>query len=83
MVIIIENGTDVCIQYMIDLLEHLSAAGIITPTQFQYGFTRVFGDMTEIVLDVPHAYSTLGKIIDRSIKVELLPRSYADEAPQR
>ena len=81
--IIIENGTDMCIQYMIDLLEHLSLAGIITPTQFQHGFKRVFGDMTEIVLDVPHAYSTLSKIVDRSIKMELLPRSYADEQPQR
>lgn len=68
---------------MVGLLEHLSGTGIITPTQFQHGFTRVFGDMTEIVLDVPHAYSTLSKVIDQSIKVELLPHSYAEETPQR
>lgn len=79
----LEDGSDSCAQRMTDLLHHLAETAIITPDQFQQGFQRVFGDMTEIVLDVPHAYTTLSKFIDRGLKAGLISPALAEEQPQR
>ena len=47
------------------------------------GLLRVFGDMTDIVLDVPNAYHTLGKFIERGMKDGFVSVPVAEQVPQR
>jgi len=43
------------------LISVLTITFVVTPQ----GLLRVFNDMTDIVLDVPNAYHTLSKFIER------------------
>ena len=66
-----------------DLLKHLAATAVITPEQFKQGFLRVFGAMSDIVLDAPLAYTTLGNFVEMSFVAEYITREIASEMPQR
>ena len=57
----------------------------LTILHFPYfqGFTRVFNDMTEIVLDVPNAYHLLGKFVERCLEGGFLSSVIAEQLPQR
>lgn len=44
---------------------------------------RVFDDMTDIVLDVPNAYHTLTKLMERGVKAGFVSASVAEQVPQR
>lgn len=68
---------------MIYLLQHLATTALITPDQFQQGFLRIYQDMTEIVLDVPHAYTILSKFIEKGARAGFVSSVVADEIPQR
>jgi programmed cell death protein 4 len=82
-VFVLEDGRDACIQSMTVLLHHLATTALITPDQFKHGFQRVFDDMTEIVLDVPYAYTTLAKFMDNGLAVGFVTPDIYDEMPQR
>ena len=47
------------------------------------GFTRVFNDLTDIVLDIPNAYHTLSKFVERGFKSGFVSRQVADEVPSK
>ena len=47
------------------------------------GFLRLFGDMTELVLDVPSAYATLSKFMDKGVKAGFVTPEVYEEMPQR
>jgi len=47
------------------------------------GLLRVFNDMTDIVLDVPNAYHTLSKFIERGVKDGFVSAAVAEQVPQR
>ena len=82
-VLVLENGSQNCSQMMTDLLRHLFTTALVTPEQFKQGFQRVFGAMSDIVLDVPLAYSTLSSFVEKSIVGGYISKELANEMPQR
>ncbi|XP_061496726.1 programmed cell death protein 4 [Anopheles gambiae] len=48
-----------------ELFRTLDSTCIVTPEQMEQGFRRVYEDMTDIVLDIPLAYSILDRFIQR------------------
>lgn len=82
-VLVLENGTDTCASAMTELLKYLGITTVITSDQFEQGFLRVFGDMSDIVLDVPHAYTTLNNFMEKSVKAGYVSPQVAEEIPQR
>lgn len=48
-----------------ELFHTLDSTCIVTPEQMEQGFRRVYEDMTDIVLDIPLAYSILDRFIQR------------------
>ena len=44
---------------------------------------RVFRDMTDIVLDVPNAYHTLSKFVEKGSAAGFVSRAIEDELPSR
>ncbi|XP_035785583.1 programmed cell death protein 4-like [Anopheles albimanus] len=47
------------------LFRTLDSTCIVSPEQMELGFRRVYDDMTDIVLDIPLAYSILDRFIQR------------------
>ncbi len=43
----------------------------------------MFNDITDIVLDVPNAYHTLSKFVDKSAAAGIVVSALADQTPQR
>ena len=82
-VLVLEDGGDRCVDVMSSLLQHMAQTTIITSDQFKQGFMRVFDDMTDIVLDVPNAYHTLTKLMERGVKAGFVSASVAEQVPQR
>lgn len=83
LIIVMENATETCAQMMATLLQHMSASGIISRDQFDTGFLRVFGDITDIVLDIPNAYHTLSKFVERGVQAGFVSPRVAMESPSR
>lgn len=79
----LEDGTPKCSEMMTNLLKHLFSTAIITPDQFKQGFQRIFSSMSDIVLDVPLAYTTLSGFIEKSVQAGYLTQEIAKEMPQR
>lgn len=48
-----------------ELFNILDSTCIVSPDQIELGFRRVYDDMTDIVLDIPLAYSILDRFIQR------------------
>ena len=44
---------------------------------------RVFNDITDIVLDIPNAYHTLSKFVDRGVAAGFVSPQLAIENPSR
>lgn len=83
MVLVLEDGTESCMKLVVDLLVHMAQITVLTQDQIDRGFLRVYGDMTEIVLDNPHAYSTLAKLVESCLATGLLSQQLAVQIPQR
>lgn len=65
------------------LLKAFDDAVIVSPEQLQRGFQRVFDDMQDICLDVPLAYITLDKFIERCYKEGFLTEAIMSRVPTR
>lgn len=83
LVLVMENATEACAQMIATLLRHMSQVGVISRDQFNTGFMRVFDDMTDIVLDIPNAYHTLSKFVERGTSAGFVSTRVAQEIPSR
>lgn len=66
------------------LLKSLSDINLISVDQMKKGFLRLFDQMSDIHIDVPHAYSTLEKFMQSCFAIKLfLPRDVINSVPSR
>lgn len=66
------------------LLKALSDINLISVDQMKKGFLRLFDEIPEIHIDVPHAYATLEKFMQSCFAVKLfLPRDVINRVPSR
>jgi len=66
------------------LLKALSDINLISVDQLKKGFLRLFNEIPDIHIDVPHAYATLEKFMQSCFAVKLfLPRDVIDRVPSR
>lgn len=66
------------------LLKALSDINLISVDQMKKGFLRLFNEIPEIHIDVPHAYATLEKFMQSCFSVKLfLPGDVIDRVPSR
>lgn len=81
--IAIEESTERAADVMVQLLKALTSINIITPEQFTKGVRRVYGDMPDICLDVPAAYSLLDRLGSKMTVEGLLSDDLIKEMPVR
>lgn len=66
------------------LLKDMSDTNLLSVDQLKKGFLRIFDEMPEISIDVPHAYSTLEKFMQTCFDQSLfLPRDVVNNVPSR
>nr|CAA75614.1 MA3 [Suberites domuncula] len=83
LVLVMEDATDHTAKMIASLLQHMGQTGVISTDQFNSGIMRVFSDMTDIVLDIPNAYHTLSKFVERGAAAGFVSRQIAEEIPSR
>jgi len=82
-VIALEDGSEKTIHGIIRLLKHLYGDTMITETQMNAGFERVYGSMDDIVLDSPRAFKYLDTILDLCCRCAIIPLWLRQKAPSR
>ncbi|XP_058445328.1 programmed cell death protein 4 [Malaya genurostris] len=65
------------------LFKTLDEACMVTPEQMEQGFRRVYDDMTDIVLDIPLAYSILDRFVQRCQRAGFLTDAVIKDLPSR
>lgn len=58
------------------LLSYLSSSGLLTQSQAQQGFNRLFNNLSDLSLDVPLARGIIESFVRRAIIDTVLPKDY-------
>ncbi|XP_033480490.1 programmed cell death protein 4a isoform X1 [Epinephelus lanceolatus] len=68
---------------MIKLLQSFWKTGLITVDQMNRGFKRVYDELPEISLDVPHAHSIMETFVDLCYQEAVITKQLRDACPSR
>ncbi|XP_049427597.1 programmed cell death protein 4a isoform X2 [Epinephelus fuscoguttatus] len=68
---------------MIKLLQSFWKTGLITVDQMNRGFQRVYDELPEISLDVPHAHSIMETFVDLCYQEAVITKQLRDACPSR
>lgn len=82
-VMAMERGDTLSINELMRLLKKMYNDGVITTNQMDEGYLRVFDNMSDIVLDVPMAYSLLERIMNISMSAGIVSREVSLKMPSK
>ncbi|XP_028657394.1 programmed cell death protein 4a [Erpetoichthys calabaricus] len=82
-VMVLESSGDTAIQMMVKLLQVFWKTGLITLDQMNRGFQRVYDELPDINLDVPHAHTILEKFVDLCFQEAVITKQLRDTCPSR
>ncbi|XP_046900674.1 programmed cell death protein 4a [Hypomesus transpacificus] len=82
-VMVLESKGDKAIQMMVKLLQSFWKSGLITLDQMNRGFQRVYDELPEINLDVPHAHGIMEALVDLSYQESVITKQLRDACPSR
>ncbi|XP_027024568.1 programmed cell death protein 4a [Tachysurus fulvidraco] len=80
---VLESSGDAAIQSMVKLLQSFWKSGLITLDQMNRGFQRVYAELPEISLDVPHAHTILESFVDVCHQHSVITKQLRDACPSR
>uniref|UniRef100_A0A665T3W4 Programmed cell death protein 4 n=1 Tax=Echeneis naucrates TaxID=173247 RepID=A0A665T3W4_ECHNA len=82
-VMVLESKGDTASHMMIKLLQSFWKTGLITVDQMNRGFQRVYDELPEINLDVPHAHSIMETFVDLCYQESVITKQLRDACPSR
>ncbi|KAL1023516.1 hypothetical protein UPYG_G00041830 [Umbra pygmaea] len=82
-VMVLESKGDTAIKMMCKLLQAFWKTGLITVDQMNRGFQRVYDELPEITLDVPHAHSIMESFVDLCYQESVITKQLRDTCPSR
>ncbi|XP_068606906.1 programmed cell death protein 4a [Brachionichthys hirsutus] len=82
-VMVLESTGDTASHMMIKLLRSFWETGLITVDQMNRGFQRVYNELPEISLDVPHAHSIMETFVDFCYQESVITKQLRDACPSR
>ncbi|XP_030058625.1 programmed cell death protein 4 isoform X3 [Microcaecilia unicolor] len=82
-VMVLEATGDATFKMVIDLLKSLWKSAIITVDQMKRGYDRIYCEIPDINLDVPHAYSVLERFVDECFQAGIISKQLRDLCPAR
>ncbi|KAG9344149.1 hypothetical protein JZ751_012631 [Albula glossodonta] len=82
-VMVLESKGETAIKIMVKLLKAFWKTGLITLDQMNRGFQRVYVELPEITLDVPHAHTILETFVDLCYQEAVITKQLRDACPSR
>uniref|UniRef100_H3DL12 Programmed cell death protein 4 n=2 Tax=Tetraodon nigroviridis TaxID=99883 RepID=H3DL12_TETNG len=82
-VMVLESKGDTASPAIIKLLQTFWKIGLITVDQMNRGFQRVYDELPEISLDVPHAHSIIENFVDLCHQESVITKQLRDACPSR
>lgn len=82
-VMVLESKGDTATHMMMKLLQSFWKTGLITVDQMNRGFQRVYDELPEISLDVPHAHSIMETFVDLCYQESVITKQLRDACPSR
>lgn len=82
-VMVLEASGDNAGQMMMKLLQSLWKSGLVTIDQMNRGFQRVYDELPEISLDVPHAHTIMEGFVDLCYEESVITKQLRDACPSR
>ncbi|TNM85890.1 programmed cell death protein 4a [Takifugu flavidus] len=82
-VMVLESKGDAASHAIIKLLQTFWKIGLITVDQMNRGFQRVYDELPEISLDVPHAHSMIENFVDLCHQESVITKQLRDACPSR
>lgn len=80
---VLEANGDTTFKMMLNLLESLWKSAVITLDQMKRGYDRIYHEIPDINLDVPHAYSVLERFVEDCFKAGIISKQIRDQCPSR
>ncbi|KAK6487285.1 programmed cell death protein 4 [Huso huso] len=82
-VMVLESTGETTFKMVLQLLKFLWESSVITVDQMRRGFERVYMEIPEINIDVPHAYSVLEQFVEQSFNAGVINKKLRDLCPCR
>ncbi|XP_053313987.1 programmed cell death protein 4-like [Spea bombifrons] len=82
-VLVLEGSAEGHVLMAVKLLKSLWESGLITLDQMNRGFRRVYEELPDLSLDVPHAHSVMEKLVDLCYKEGVITQQLRDQCPAR
>uniref|UniRef100_A0A8C6UGM3 Programmed cell death protein 4 n=1 Tax=Neogobius melanostomus TaxID=47308 RepID=A0A8C6UGM3_9GOBI len=82
-VMVLEASGDNAGQMMMKLLQSFWKSGLVTIDQMNRGFQRVYDELPEISLDVPHAHTIMEGFVDLCFQEAVITKQLRDACPSR
>lgn len=82
-VMVLESTGETTFKMVLQLLKFLWESSVITVDQMRRGFERVYMEIAEINIDVPHAYSVLEQFVEQSFTAGVINKKLRDLCPCR
>lgn len=71
-IMVIELSDDRSANMMVHLFKRLSDTAVVSTDQLSHGFKRVYGEMTDLSIDVPNAYSQLRNFVQKCYDLKVI-----------
>uniref|UniRef100_A0A8C5RQ25 Programmed cell death protein 4 n=1 Tax=Laticauda laticaudata TaxID=8630 RepID=A0A8C5RQ25_LATLA len=82
-VMVLESTGDTNFKMMLSLLKSLWRSAVITMDQMKRGYERVYHEIPDINLDVPHSYSVLERFVEECFSAGIISKPLRDLCPSR
>lgn len=82
-IMVLESNGETAVQMMAKLLQAFGKSGLITLDQMNRGFQRVYAELPDITLDVPHAHTILETFVDLCYQQSVITKQLRDSCPSR
>ncbi|XP_041134203.1 programmed cell death protein 4-like [Polyodon spathula] len=82
-VMVLESSGETAVKMMVKLLKVFWETGLITIDQMNRGFQRVYDELPDINLDVPHAHTIMEMFVDLCFQETVITKQLRDACPSR
>uniref|UniRef100_A0A6I8PG99 Programmed cell death protein 4 n=1 Tax=Ornithorhynchus anatinus TaxID=9258 RepID=A0A6I8PG99_ORNAN len=82
-VMVLESTGESTFKMVLGLLKSLWKSSTITLDQMKRGYERVYSEIPDINLDVPHSYSLLERFVEECFQAGIISKSLRDLCPSR
>ncbi|XP_074238973.1 programmed cell death protein 4 isoform X2 [Saimiri boliviensis] len=82
-IMVLESTGESTFKMILDLLKSLWMSSAITVDQMKRGYERIYNEIPDINLDVPHSYSVLERFVEECFQAGIISKQLRDLCPSR